>query len=129
MTNQFRLKNFFSAIAFLIVCSVSADAQETSNLKSRLAIVATETKTTIWVTDFPKQASVVLFDENDNLLSIVATNEYGAAYLSLPTSITATIYAKTMNGEINVSNKAAKTNSQQHSVASQSDGANTSTKA
>jgi hypothetical protein len=97
----------FSAI-FIIAASISGSAQATPNAipKSRIAVVATETKTNIWVSDFPKGTTIVLFDEESNIISIQSTNVFGAAYISLPKSITSTIFAKTLNGEVSVSNKA-----------------------
>ncbi len=83
----------------------TASAQSTS-LRSRVAVVANESKTNIWVSDFPKKTSVVIMDNDDNLLSIISTNDFGAAYLSLPTNIKTTVIAKTLDGEIVVSNKA-----------------------
>jgi hypothetical protein len=87
--------------------AVSAQSTEVPSLKSRIAVVATETKTNIWVSDFPKSTSIILFDEESNIIAIQSTNDFGAAYISLPKSITSTIFAKTLNGEVNVSNKAA----------------------
>lgn len=82
-----------------------ASAQNTA-LNSRVAVVSNATKTNIWVSDFPKKTSVVITDNDDNLLSIISTNDFGAAYLSLPTSIKTVVIAKTLDGEIIVSNKA-----------------------
>lgn len=130
MTSPISFKSLFFTILVFATTMFSAQAQEESiTLNSRVAIVATETKTNIWVSDFPKGTSVVIFDEENNLLSVVSTNQYGAAYVSLPKSITTTIFAKTMNGEINVSNRATKTNNQEPNVASNADGAGNSTKA
>lgn len=102
----------YSKKALLIVffcaagsCFFSASAQQ-KPLNSRVAVVSNETKTNIWVSDFPKKTSVVITDGNDNLLSIVSTNDFGAAYITLPTSIKTVVIAKTLNGEITVSNRA-----------------------
>ena len=48
----------------------------------------------------------MLVDSENNLLGIISTNEYGAAYTSLNKSVFSTIIAKTLNGEIIVKNKA-----------------------
>jgi hypothetical protein len=93
------------ALLFCAVISVTAQTSEV-NAKSRIAVVATQVKTNIWVSDFPKSTSVVLFDEESNIIAVQSTNEFGAAFISLPTSITSTIFAKTLNGEVSVSNKA-----------------------
>ena len=124
------ISRLFIALFAVILSVVSTSAQTGgTELKTRLAVVAAESKTTIWVSDFPKSTSVVLFDEDDNLITIVSTNEFGAAYISLPTSITTTIYAKTMNGEISVSNKAKITNKQEQNVAVKSEQVSNSSKA
>ncbi|WP_207495609.1 hypothetical protein [Aridibaculum aurantiacum] len=122
MAKQFNFRFFFLYILATVfsVITVSAQNDEATTLKSRLAVVALEDKTNIWVSDFPKGSTVVLFDEEDNLITITSTNEYGAAYISLPKTITTTIFAKTMNGEINVSNKAARAVKEQN-VASKND--------
>ncbi len=107
MTKLYTNRFFFTVLAVILsLVAASAQTEIKGTSKSRLAVVALEAKTNIWVSDFPKSTSVVLFDEDDNLITIVSTNEFGAAYVSLPTSISTTIYAKTLNGEISVSNKA-----------------------
>ncbi len=106
MTTGF-LKSVFSVtIIFISSFCFSVSAQNTV-LKSRVAVVAGETKTSIWVSDFPKKTSIVIMDTEDNLLSIVSTNEFGAVYLSLPTSLKTGVIVKTLDGEIMVSNKVA----------------------
>lgn len=130
MSNQ-NISRFIIAVLAVVfsVVSVSAQTEVGTTLKSRLAVVASETKTNIWVSDFPKSTSVVLFDEDDNLITIVSTNEFGAAYISLPNSITSTIFAKTMNGEITVSNKAKLNNKQEQNVAIKSEPVSNNSKA
>ena len=129
MSTQNTFRSFIALLA--VVLSIVTTSAQTAGTepKSRLAVVAAENKTTIWVSDFPKSTSVILFDEEDNLISIVSTNEFGAAYISLPKSITTTIFAKTMNGEINVSNKAKLTNKSEQNVAVKSETINNSSKA
>ena len=129
MSTQNTFRSFIALLA--VVLSIVTTSAQTAGTepKSRLAVVAAENKTTIWVSDFPKSTSVILFDEEDNLISIVSTNEFGAAYISLPKSITTTIFAKTMNGEINVSNKAKLTNKSEQNVAVKSETVNNSSKA
>ena len=100
-------KKGFLFVALITITSfcLTASAQNTT-LNSRIAVVANETKTNIWVSDFPKKTSIVIFDNEDNLLSIISTNDFGAAYISLPTSIKTTVIAKTLDGEIKASNQA-----------------------
>ena len=98
----------FMKIIFSIIVitgfGYSASAQNTA-IKSRVSVVSNENKTSIWVSDFPKKTSVVIMDAEYNLISILSTNDYGAAYLSLPSAIKSEVFVKTLNGEIIVSNK------------------------
>lgn len=106
------------AFTLLGIASTFAQGSDATALKSRIAVVASETKTSVWVSDFPKSTSVVLFDEENNILSIVSTNEYGAAYIALPKAITSTVFAKTLNSEVSASNKAVlKAGKQEQNVA------------
>ncbi|HEX8460052.1 MAG TPA: hypothetical protein VF623_01425, partial [Segetibacter sp.] len=59
----------------IVMCgfSISASAQATT-LKSRVAVVANEAKTNIWVSNFPKKTAVVITDADNNLLTIISTN-------------------------------------------------------
>ena len=129
MSTQNTFRSFIALLAVVLSIVTTSAQTAGTELKSRLAVVAAENKTTIWVSDFPKSTSVILFDEEDNLISIVSTNEFGAAYISLPKSITTTIFAKTMNGEINVSNKAKLTSKSEQNVAVKSETINNSSKA
>jgi hypothetical protein len=107
-------KKSFLLVAVILITShfITASAQNT-NLNSRVAVVTNESKTNIWVSDFPKKTSVIITDNEDNLLSIISTNDFGAAYVSLPTRIKTTVIVKTLNGEIEVSNKAVIKNKQE----------------
>lgn len=107
-------KKGFLLVAVTLVSSYyfTSSAQNTT-LNSRVAVVTNESKTNIWVSDFPKKTSVVITDNEDNLLSIISTNDFGAAYVSLPTTIKTTVIVKTLNGEIEVSNKAVIKNKQE----------------
>ncbi len=92
------------AIIILVVSFNTASAQD-NGTKSRVAVVANDHKTNIWVSDFPKNTSIVIYDSNDNLLSITTTNVYGAAFLSLPKGVKTGVVVKTIDGEISVTNK------------------------
>lgn len=83
----------------------TASAQD-SLKNSRISVVTNDLKTNIWVSDFPKKTSIVISDDDDNLLSIVSTNDFGAAYITLPHSVKTTVIVKTLNGEVKVSNEA-----------------------
>lgn len=106
----------FIAVSILTSYCFTASAQNTT-LNSRVAVVTNETKTNIWVSDFPKKISIVISDNDDNLLSIVSTNDFGAAYVSLPTSIKTTVIVKTLDGEIKASNQAVIKKQEQQTAA------------
>ncbi len=91
-------------VIILSIFSFSAEAQ--TSAKSRIAVVTNDVKTNIWVSDFPKQSSVVIVDGENNILSMTSTNEYGAAFITLPQGVNSTVTVKTLNGEVSVSNKA-----------------------
>lgn len=94
----------------------SATAQS-SAINSRVSVVTMETKTNIWVSDFPKNTSVVISDSENNLLSVISTNDFGAAFVSLPANIKTVVIVKTLHGEITVSNKAVIKNKPEENVA------------
>lgn len=107
MTLSANLKKGFLVAALIIISGICLTASaQTTTLNSRVAVVTNETKTNIWVSDFPKKTSIVISDNDDNLLSIISTNDFGAAYISLPTSIKTTVIVKTLDGEIKASNQA-----------------------
>lgn len=89
----------------VINCLYTTASAQNAIQRSRVSVVSNESKTSIWVSDFPKKTSVVIMDAEYNLISIISTNDYGAAYLSLPSSIKSEVFVKTLNGEIIVSNK------------------------
>lgn len=107
--NRLNMKVFLPLFILIFSFFYTSSFAQTTPLKSRLAVTTTEVKTNVWVSDFPKNSSVLIFDAENNLLAITSTNDFGAAFLSFPKNIVTTIYAKTINGEIMVSNK-AKTN-------------------
>jgi hypothetical protein len=94
-------------ISISVASAYSQHIQTTTINKSRLSVTATDSKTNILVTGFPAKTTVVVFDNDNNLLSIVSTNDDGAASLTLPSYIVKTIYVKTLNGEIVVSSRAS----------------------
>lgn len=95
------LKNvcILSVLVFASLCKVGAQTN------SRVAVTSTENKTNIWVSDFPKNSTVLLIDGERNILSIISTNEYGSAFLSLDKTIICSVIARTMNGDIYVTNE------------------------
>jgi hypothetical protein len=119
------IKGFSAAVVLTIAFCFSATAQEPV-LKSRVAVVTNETKTNIWVSDFPKNTSIVVFDSENNLLSILSTNNFGAAFLSLPKGIKTGVLVKTLDGEVSASNKSVIKNKQeeQNVVANYNDDSN-----
>jgi uncharacterized UPF0146 family protein len=98
------LKGIFAiVIANVCVAANTASAQNTP--KSRVAVVANDSKTNIWVSDFPKETSIVIYDTENNLISITSTNKFGAAFLSLPKGVKTGVIVKTIDGEISATNK------------------------
>ena len=98
------IKTFTTAIV-IILASLSTGFAQTNSSKSRIAVVSNQGKTNIWVSDFPKQTSIVVMDSENNLLSMITTNQYGAAFISLPQGINTEVIVKTLNGEVAVSKK------------------------
>jgi ligand-binding sensor domain-containing protein len=96
-----------AVLLLIVVLAIHAItfAQNTTS-KSRVAVVSSDTKTNIWISDFPKHTSVVVSDTENNLLSVISTNAYGAAFITLPTCVKTGVIVKTVNGEISASNKA-----------------------
>ncbi len=95
------LKSFFT-IMVVMVCANSVQAQN-----SRVSAITSGNKTNVWISDFPKQTSVILTDSDNNLLSIVTTNNFGSAFISLPAAVNADVVVKTLNGEVVATNKVA----------------------
>jgi hypothetical protein len=62
-------------------------------------------KTSISVTGFPKNATILVVDENFNLLSVGSTNSLGKAVIKLNKEIKTVITVRTINGDYQVSNK------------------------
>lgn len=105
-SNSTCFKIGFLSIAFILLSAyyfIASAQSSTSN--SRVAVVTNDSKTNIWVSDFPKKTSIVIFDNEDNLLSVVSTNDFGAAFVTLPTSTRTSVVVKTMNGEVKASNQ------------------------
>lgn len=80
-------------------------AAQTAGSASRISVVSNDSKTKIWISDFPKKTNVVITDVDNNLLSLISTNEYGAAFVVIPAGIKTDLIVKTMNGEISATNK------------------------
>ena len=113
------LKGLFTVIVLNIAIGFTAVSAQTTTLKSRVAVVSNETKTSIWVSDFPKQTSIMIYDSNDNLLSMMSTNDFGAAYLSLRKSVKGGVIVKTIDGEVTASNKTvAKNKTEEQNIVS-----------
>lgn len=107
-----KIKVILAVVAIVISMNSTVSAQGTA-LKSRVAVVANDIKTSIWVSDFPKNTSVVIFDGENNLISITTTNNYGAAFISLPKGVKNGVIVKTIDGEISASNKSVIKNKQE----------------
>ena len=104
-TSSTKMIRTFAAAFILTLVSFSASFAQSNSSKSRIAVVSNESKTNIWVSDFPKQTSIVVLDSENNLLSMITTNQYGAAFISLPQRINSEVIVKTLNGEVVASKK------------------------
>lgn len=94
-----------ATLVIVMVCGFSAVAAEQgTTLKSRIAVVNNQTKTNIWVSNFPKNTSIIVLDSENNLVTVTTTNAYGATYISLPVNAKGNITVKTINGEVVASN-------------------------
>ncbi len=82
----------------MTLCSVNAQTPGTVSVK------ASESKTNIWVSNFPKNTSVLIIDADYNLISMVTTNDFGATFISLDKPLKTSITVKTINGDIKESN-------------------------
>jgi len=81
------------------------EIQASAFTQSKLSVTVDSSKTNLVVTGFPAKTSIVIFDDQNNLLSVISTNVSGSACVMLPSPSKQTFYAKTLNGEIIVSGK------------------------
>ncbi len=100
-------KRFLCCLLFISVSLFAnlVSAQEKASI-SRVAITVDHTNTNIWISDFPIKIKVMLVDADDNILGIVTTNQYGAAFTQLSKSVYTQVTARTLNGELQVVNTA-----------------------
>ena len=101
------VKTFLSLLLLLSISFLNntASAQEKA-LISRIAITVDQSYTNIWISDFPVKTKVILVDAEDNILGVVTTNQFGAAYTKFSTLVYSQITARTLNGELQVANTA-----------------------
>ena len=105
LPNLFRLITNFIVLLSLSLLSNMAAAQNKA-LISRVAITIDQSHTKIWISDFPVKTKVILVDAEDNILGVVTTNQFGAAYTQLLKSLYTQVTARTLNGELQVTNTA-----------------------
>ena len=105
LPNLFRLITNFIVLLSLSLLSNMAAAQDKA-LISRVAITIDQSHTNIWISDFPVKTKVILVDAEDNILGVVTTNQFGAAYTQLLKSVFTQVTARTLNGELQVTNTA-----------------------
>lgn len=110
---QLNTSRLFTSIFLGCALFFTMNVQAQSPAQSRVAVVSSETKTNIWISDFPRQTSVLVVDADQNIIAIVTTNQYGAAFISVPTSVQSAITAKTINGEVSATNKRVAPKNQQ----------------
>ena len=106
------IRVIIAVVAVAISINTTVSAQSTT-LNSRVAVVTNDVKTNIWVSDFPKNASIVIYDGENNLISITTTNNFGAAFFSLSKGVKSGVIVKTIDGEISASNKSVIKNKQE----------------
>ncbi|MCY7421853.1 MAG: hypothetical protein LH478_08950 [Chitinophagaceae bacterium] len=97
-------------LSLLLLLSISflnntASSQE-KPLISRVAVTVDQWHTNIWISDFPVRTKVILVDAEDNILGVVTTNQFGAAYTQFSKLVYLQVTARTFNGELRVSNTA-----------------------
>ena len=105
-------------VVVTIISSYFHTATAQDSTATRVSVVADASKTNIWVSGFPKKTSVVVTDIENNLLTIISTNDFGAAFFSLPLSVKTGITVKTLDGEISTSNNTVIKNKQEENVVS-----------
>lgn len=93
------LKGTLLFLAIAVLSSRRASAQSSLQVKS------SRNKTTITVTNFPKNATVLIVDDNLNLVCTAATNEAGFAVVKLDKGIKAPLTARTVHGDYEASSK------------------------
>ena len=99
-----RYLGFFLFISLTLFANL-VSAQQKAPI-SRVAITVDHANTNIWISDFPIKTKVMLVDADDNILGIVTTNQYGAAFTQLSKSVFTQVTARTLNGELQVVNTA-----------------------
>ena len=99
-----RYLGFFLFISLTLFANL-VSAQQKAPI-SRVAITVDHANTNIWISDFPIKTKVMLVDADDNILSIITTNQYGAAFTQLSKSVFTQVTARTLNGELQVVNTA-----------------------
>ena len=57
----------------LFVAGINSSNAQTAPI-TRVAVAIENNQTRIWLSDFPKKTTVVLFDDNNNLLTVISTN-------------------------------------------------------
>lgn len=105
LPNLFLLISSFIVLLCLSLLSNMAAAQDKAFI-SRVAITTDQSHTNIWISDFPAKTKVILVDAEDNILGVVTTNQFGAAYTQLSKLVYTQVTARTLNGELQVANTA-----------------------
>lgn len=105
LTNSFRQVFIFTLLLSLSLVHNRASAQDKAFI-SRVAVTLDQSHTNIWISDFPVKTKVILVDAEDNILGVVTTNQFGAAYTQLSKSVYTQVTARTLNGELQVANTA-----------------------
>lgn len=110
------LKNTSSKLICLAIASIFLSIATTA--QSALDVSITKKKTSISIYNFPKNATVLLVDDNLNLLSIASTNEKGMALVTLDKAVKSIIFARTVHGDIEASSKNKKVLKEENPIVS-----------
>ncbi len=83
MGNTLHSHKYYFAFSIFIVFIILLRQPVIATVKNELSVVPVTIAnyhTTIWISDFPKQATVLLFDDVDNLPGFITINKHSAAY-------------------------------------------------
>lgn len=70
--------------------------------ESRIAVTSNTESTKIYLSDFPANSLIIISDAENNLVSVVTSNNFGAAVIHISKQITKNITAKNIEGNISV---------------------------
>jgi hypothetical protein len=107
VANRFIMNRILSAFLknFVLILVIISAAFCKAYGNGNVAVNTVNNKTSIVVTGFPKNATVLVVDEHLNLLSVGSTNHLGKAFIKINKAIKTTITVRTVQGDIQISYK------------------------